>query len=205
MTVKVDAETIRRRFQKHSDLDKLELLLPHIRELQKLASEHGIFDVFQDNGGKLLQVLLVTGLTALPGREGNDAIDHEGKEYEMKSVNRFDSRGKRKTNPQFTTHHHLNPKIIGKYRKVDWLFAVYSGIELESVYLLTPRNLEPCYKKWLKDFKMKGNLNNPKINLRFVQDRGIEIYRNENAPNAGDENLQDILGDVETDPTESDD
>ena len=66
MTSKADYAKIRERFLRHADLDKLESLLPHIRELQKLASEHGIFDVFQDNGGKMLQVLLVTGLTALP-------------------------------------------------------------------------------------------------------------------------------------------
>jgi hypothetical protein len=29
--------------------------------------------IFQDNGGKILQILLITGLKVLPGREGNDA------------------------------------------------------------------------------------------------------------------------------------
>ena len=44
--------------------------------LKLLAEEtNGINDVFQDNGGKLLQVLLITGLKDIPGREGNDAVD----------------------------------------------------------------------------------------------------------------------------------
>ena len=65
----------------------MERLFPFIREYQALAMRHGIRDIFQDNGGKLLQVALVTGLTIAPGREGNDARDARGREYELKSVN----------------------------------------------------------------------------------------------------------------------
>lgn len=201
MTSKSEKQLILKRFQSHKDLATLEDLLPHIRKLQKLASQHGIHDVFQDNGGKLLQVLLVTGLTALAGREGNDGVDAEGREYEMKSVNRFDTRGVKKPSPQFTTHHHLNPSIIEKYRKVDWIFAVYSGIELEEVYVLTPSQLEPYYRKWEIDYETKGDLNNPKINLSFVQQNGVLLYRNVAAPKEDDADIFDLLGDVETPPT----
>jgi hypothetical protein len=182
--------------------------IPHIRELQALASQHGIHDVFQDNGGKILQVLLVTGLKAIPGREGNDARDADGNEYEMKSVNRFDTAGNEKRNPQFTTHHHLNQKIVDKYRQVDWIFAVYAGIELEAVYLLTPEKMEPCYQKWESDSQRKiaegksGDLNNPKINLRYVQEHGIQLYLNQRAPKPEDSDFMDVLGDVETEATE---
>ena len=65
MRTDTEAKSILKRFRHHSVLAKLEKLLPCIRELQKLASEHGIHDVFQDNGGKLLQILLVTGLNSL--------------------------------------------------------------------------------------------------------------------------------------------
>ena len=181
MSRQTEIEAILSRFRRHGDLSRLEELFPHLRALQTLASEHGIHDVFQDNGGKLLQVLLVTGLTALPGREGNDAVDAAGNEYELKSVNRFDTLGREKRHPQFTTHHHLNPKIIAKYRQVAWLFALYSGIELEAVYLLTPVDLEPCYVKWLAEYEVKGALNNPKIKLSFVQEHGVLIYRNKDA------------------------
>lgn len=61
----------------------MEKLFPAVRDYQALASKHGIDDIFQDNGGKLLQVLLVLGLTIIPGREGNDAVDKAGKEYEL--------------------------------------------------------------------------------------------------------------------------
>ncbi len=72
---------------RNEEILKMNLILPYIREYQKLADSHGINDIFQDNGGKILQVLLTTDLKMLPGREGNDAIDANGNEYELKSLN----------------------------------------------------------------------------------------------------------------------
>src|SRR5574341_1860338 len=86
----------------HQDIAELEKLFPYLRNYQELASRHGISDIFQDNGGKLLQVLLITGLRVIPGREGNDAVDQDGKEYELKSVNI-------ELTQSFSTHHHMNP------------------------------------------------------------------------------------------------
>lgn len=156
----------------HPDREVMNKLFPYIRQYQELASKHGIDDIFQDNGGKLLQVLLITGLKVLPGREGNDAVDDQGNEYELKSVNI-------KLTKSFSTHHHLNPVIINKYRKVDWIFAVYEGIELSALYRLTPQDLEPFYAKWEASWYTRGgkDINNPKIPLRFVQETGTLIYQ----------------------------
>ncbi|MDQ3829356.1 MAG: hypothetical protein M3361_08625 [Candidatus Tectomicrobia bacterium] len=93
--------------------------------------KHSIPDIFQDNGGKILQVCLILGLVVLKSREGNDAIDDEGNEYELKAVNLLRT-------GQFTTHHHLNPVIIEKYRRVDWIFTTYEAIELKEIFLLKP-------------------------------------------------------------------
>lgn len=166
------------RFKLHDDHELLLELLPAIEKYQALASNHGIFDIFQDNGGKLLQVLLMLGIQGIPGREGNDAVDANGKEFELKSVNRFNMRGKRRNSPSFTTHHHLNPTIIGKYRQVDWIFAVYSGIVLEAIYLVTPCQLEPYFQKWEEKYHVdKGKeLNNPKIPIKFVEANGERLY-----------------------------
>lgn len=155
----------------HADREKLQALMPSIRKLQKLASRHGIDDIFQDNGGKILQILLCTGLKILPGREGNDAQDENGREYELKSVNIHLTKS-------FSTHHHMNPHIIGKYRQVDWVFAVYDGIELIEIYLLTPADIEPYFKKWAKKWADDGNkdINNPKIPLTFVREVGKRVY-----------------------------
>jgi len=155
----------------HPDKEKMEALMPYIRQYQELASKHGVNDIFQDNGGKLLQMLLVTGLTSLRAREGNDAKDEKGNEYELKSVNI-------KLTRSFSTHHHLNPVILAKYRKVDWIMAAYEGIELKRVYHLRPVDLEPLFTRWEKKWHDDGgrDINNPKIPLSFVEAQGKLIY-----------------------------
>lgn len=155
----------------HSDKKILDELFPCLRRYQELALSHGINDIFQDNGGKLLQVLLITGLTVLPGREGNDAKDEHGNEYELKSVNI-------ELTESFSTHHHMNPGIIAKYRQVIWIFAVYRGIELQSLYRMTQQDLEPYFSKWEREWHERGgkDINNPKIPLRFVVEHGERIY-----------------------------
>ncbi len=157
--------------RRHADADKLEEFFPHLREYQALAEKHGINDIFQDNGGKLLQVLLLTGLKVLEGRLGNDAVDENGREYELKSVNT-------KLTRSFSTHHHLNPVILEKYRGVDWVFAVYEGIELESIYAMPPAALEEYFTKWERKWHAEGgkDINNPKIPLDFVRRNGTRIY-----------------------------
>jgi hypothetical protein len=155
----------------HEDLGELEKLFPYLRSYQELASRHGINDIFQDNGGKLLQVLLITGLRVIPGREGNDAVDHDGKEYELKSVNI-------ELTHSFSTHHHMNPVIIKKYREVDWIFAVYRNIEIQAIYRLTPKDLEPFYKKWESKWHADGgkDINNPKVPLSYVVKNGELLH-----------------------------
>ena len=155
----------------HADKKKLDRIWPSIVEYQKLASEHGIDDIFQDNGGKILQVLLITGLRRVVGREGNDAVDDNGQEYELKSVNIALTKS-------FSTHHHMNPTIIAKYRKVPWIFAVYRGIELLEIYRLEPSDMEPWYRKWEDKSHADGgkDINNPKVPLTYVREHGQKLY-----------------------------
>jgi hypothetical protein len=107
------------------------------------------------------------GLRIIPGREGNDAVDASGQEWELKSINLELTRG-------FSTHHHMNPVIIAKYRKVPWLFAMYRDIALEAVYVLQPADLEPYFAQWEQKWVNDGNkdINNPKIPVSFVMERG---------------------------------
>jgi hypothetical protein len=163
----------------HPDSALLIELFPAVRLYQQLASKHGIYDIFQDNGGKILQVLLLVGLRGLPGREGNDAVDDDGNEYELKSVNIRLTRS-------FSTHHHMNPTIISKYRKVNWIFAVYEGIEIKTIFLMTPTDLEPYYQRWEEKWHADGgkDINNPKIPLKFVEDNGTLLYENLSVPGA---------------------
>ena len=156
----------------HPDQKELERLFPYIREYQALASKHGIGDIFQDNGGKLLQLLLITGLKGVGGREGNDAQDAQGNEYELKSVNTL-------LTQSFSTHHHMNPVILAKYRKVDWFLAIYEGIELQAIYRMKPTALEPYFSKWESKWHESGgkDINNPKIPVKFVVEHGELFFQ----------------------------
>jgi hypothetical protein len=156
----------------HPDKAELDRLFPFIREYQSLASKHGIGDIFQDNGGKLLQLLLITGLKGTGGREGNDARDEHGREYELKSVNTL-------LTQSFSTHHHMNPVILAKHRQVGWVFAIYEGIELQMIYSMGPEGLEAYFSKWGQKWRSSGgkDINNPKIPVKFVVERGELIYR----------------------------
>ena len=151
-------------------INQFNCLWENLQELQKMAHEYGIDDIFQDNGGKILQQLVYLNMKLLPGREGNDAISSSGIEWEMKSINLSTSaRG-------FSTNHHTNHAIIEKYRKVPWTFALYRGITLDEIYVMSPRMLEPLYQQWEKELERKSHLNNPKIPVRFVRENGILVY-----------------------------
>ena len=159
------------KFSPHHEAEELRRIWPAIQGYQALATRHGIDDIFQDNGGKILQVLLLLGLRRIASREGNDAVDENGAEYELKSVNI-------ELTQSFSTHHHMNPTIIAKYRKVDWIFAVYRHIELQAIYLLTPKALQLYYRRWEADWHERGgrDINNPKIPLKYVARVGKLLY-----------------------------
>ncbi|MEK0192763.1 MAG: hypothetical protein EAZ78_08050 [Oscillatoriales cyanobacterium] len=102
----------------------------------------------------------------------NDAIDAEGKEYELKTINISLNRS-----GGVTTHHHLNEIILEKYRKVGaWYIGLHEGITLKQIYKLTPELLEPKFKEWEEKLKVRNDaLNNPKIPLKLVR-RGELVY-----------------------------
>jgi len=164
----------------HPDAATLDELFPAVQAYQALATKHGISDIFQDNGGKLLQTLLILNLQGLSSREGNDARDDAGHEYELKTVNVL-------LTSSFSTHHHLNPGILAKYRKVHaWYFSIYEGIELIEIFRLTPADLEqsfflPWEAKWGKMNEGRSSefrdINNPKISVKYVQEHGELAYR----------------------------
>jgi hypothetical protein len=155
----------------HPDLAEFYRIFPHVRELQVLASKHGIDDIFQDNGAKILQVLLLLDMAAIPGREGHDATDGEGRQYEMKSVNTA-------LQDAVTTHHHLTLDLIEGYRPVEWIFALYNNIELEKVFILSPKDMEPWYQKWTWMLRQpnRTHINNPKVSIWFIILYGQLLY-----------------------------
>jgi Restriction endonuclease PvuII len=164
----------------HKDKELLDKLFPAIREYQRLASSHGIGDIFQDNGGKLLQTLLILNLRCTGSREGNDAVDDKGNEYELKTVNVL-------LTSSFSTHHHLNPIILGKYRQVRaWFFSIYRGIELVEIYRMKTSDLEFYFSKWEQKWnENRKDINNPKIPVKFVREHGKLIFENKSPGEGG--------------------
>lgn len=163
-----------------AEIARLESLWKNLEDLAKMAKEYGIDDMLQDNGVKVLQQLVYLNMDLLPGREGNDSISKSGIEWEMKSANEALVSG-------FSTNHHTTHDIIAKYRQVPWTFAIYDGIILKEIYVLTPQQLEPIYKKWeekiqddarTKNPKNQGDahINNPKIPIKFVRENGVKVY-----------------------------
>jgi len=73
----------------------------------------------------------------------------------------------------------MNPVILAKYRQVDWVLAIYEGIELQKIYRMKPAMLEPYFSKWESKWHESGgkDINNPKIPVKFVVERGELIFQ----------------------------
>lgn len=152
------------------DKTAVDILWKQLATLQEIAEEFGISNIFQDNGAEILQQLIYLNMAAVPGREGNDGVDINGCEWEMKSLDIS------KGNKGITTNHHLNAAIIEKYKTVPWSVSLYDGIILKKIYVIGSKQLQPMFDKWEKELETKTSLNNPKIPLKFIEEHGILIY-----------------------------
>jgi hypothetical protein len=159
------------------------------RELQELATRHGIHNVMTDNGYQELVILTLFGLKRLR-REGNDAIDDDGHEYELKTVGRMSSDGVIKKSLSITTEHTMTLANIARYRAVHlWVIAVFNQTLPEVIYEIPPAALEPYFAAWekrLRDNDPDGtdplnHINNPKIPLWFIAEHGVRIWPPETA------------------------
>lgn len=147
-----------------------------LNHIEELAAEYQIYDITQDNNLKLLQTLILFDFKNQPNREGSDAIDRYGHNWELKTVNI-------NLTKSFSTNHHTNLERIAAFRQERWLFSAYEGIVLNEVYAMSPKLLEPYFSKWelkIKEKIIEGNstphLNNPKIPLKFVRQYGVKVY-----------------------------
>lgn len=152
------------------DKTSVDILWRQLETLQSIAKEFGISNIFQDNGAEILQQLIYLNMKAVPGREGNDGVDINGCEWEMKSLDIS------KGNAGITTNHHLNHAIIKKYKTVPWSVALYDGIILKKIYIISNQQLQPMFDKWEAELETRDSLNNPKIPLSFIEQHGILIY-----------------------------
>lgn len=147
-----------------------------LETIEKIAKQYEINDIAQDNNLKLLQTLVYFDFQNQAGREGSDAIDRYGHEWELKTANADLVTG-------FSTNHHTNHERIAQFRRERWLFSIYRGIELQEVYAMSPRTLEPFFEDWTNKVNAKDeagidnpHLNNPKIPIKFVKENGRKVY-----------------------------
>jgi len=155
--------------------------------LQEVASTRRIHNVFDDGGYKELLLLSLFNLTKGGGRTGNDAVDDQGREYEIKTVARVSAKGERKPYLNVTTEHTLTLENVERYRNVHlWIVAVFDQSNPEVIYEVSPARLERYFSLWeskLRDqeaLRREGgapvHLNNPKIPLSFIALHGVVVW-----------------------------
>jgi len=153
-------------------------------EIQAAASLRGIHNVFDDGGYKELLMLSLFNLRKLE-RGGDDAEDAEGRRYEMKTVARVSSAGKRKTSLSITTEHTLTQTNIERYRATFlWIVAVFDQSLPEVIYEIPPSKLEHYFSAWEAKLATQGqpiggapnHMNNPKIPLKWVAMHGVQVW-----------------------------
>lgn len=163
--------------KKHRDkIDYFNGIWSKLDDIEELAKTYQITDIAQDNNLKLLQTLVLFDFDNQPGREGSDAIDRYGHDWELKTVNI-------NLTSSFSTNHHTNLERINVFRQERWLFSSYKGIILQEVYVVNPIYLETYFSKWEQLVREKiaanienAHLNNPKIPLTYVKSVGIKVY-----------------------------
>lgn len=155
---------------------EIENLWPGVERLQELAQQYDIKDIFQDAGGKMLQLAIATGLDIVPGRTGPDAKDRIGNLYEVKTTDISER------SSGFTTNHHLTEDTIARYRTRRFVFAMYDRITLREAYLVEASALEPYFVKWERELLSRSHLNNPKIPVDPIRKLGEVMYLKDVAP-----------------------
>jgi hypothetical protein len=153
-------------------------------ELQAIANERDLYNVFSDNGYHELILLTLFDLRKLR-REGNDAADAQGRQYELKTVARISSDGVPKRSLGITTEHTLTYANIERYRRAYlWIVAVFAQSTPELIYEIPPSELEPFFQKWESQLRRqdqdgmteRNHINNPKIPLVFVRQHGVLVW-----------------------------
>jgi len=155
---------------------ELETVWDGVLAFQNLAEHYGVHDIFQDAGGKMVQLAVATGVELVEDRNGPDAVDRIGNQYEIKSTDIA------KTTGGFSTNHHLNHATIKKFSSRRFIFAIYEGITLMEAYFVEAKQLEPYFANWRRKLKTKTHLNKPIITVKCIREKGTVAYLKDVAP-----------------------
>ena len=116
--------------------------------LEAEANKIGIFNVFDDGGYRTLLLCTMFGLRVLPGKQGDDAVDSEGRTFELKTVNLQSGSGLFKEKyPDIGTEHTLSESNLKRYRKTTgWIIGVFIGNTPIEVWQIDSIHLEPVFR-----------------------------------------------------------
>ena len=149
---------------------QLEHYLQLNKPLEEFAAQYGITDIYSDNNIKQLQQTLYLGLDYASGRRLYDATDASGHKWELKSV---DITGSKKS---FTTCSYLSQAVLARYKECRFAFSVYQHTELQTIYVMESNDLAPYFHRWQNELQRKPYLNNPRIQLSYVQEFGHKVF-----------------------------
>lgn len=152
--------------------EEIESLWGGIEQFQELARQYKVNNIFQDSGGKMVQIAIATGLDLCEERTGPDATDRMGNFYEIKTTDIAQGTG------GFSTNHHLNHGTISRFRSRRFVFAIFHNITLQEIYRVEGAALDDYYSTWLNKLAQPNtqHLNNPKISISDVRKRGTVMY-----------------------------
>lgn len=140
------------------------------KPLEEFAAQYGITDIYSDSNIKQLQQTLYLGLDYVAGRRLYDATDASGHKWELKSV---DISGSKKS---FTTCSRLSFAVLSRYKECRFAFSVYYRTELQAIYIMESDYLAPYFHRWHNELQCKPYLNNPRIQLSYVQKFGYKVF-----------------------------
>lgn|GEM_PF-3426191 len=158
---------------------QIEDVLGLASKLQKYGTKKNIVSVFDDGGYRELLLATLFDLRLHLGRQGDDAYDELGNNFELKTVNLVDTSGKLRIKPGITTCHHVNQEIINRYRNLHaWLVGIFFINEPVEIYEISADKLESYLKTWEEQLKQSTHINNPKIRFDDIRKLGIKHYEN---------------------------
>lgn len=170
-------------------------------EADAMNNNTDVAEEVQDNQREQQMRVLLGLKKSNQGRSGADAIDEEGKEFELKST----------TKTSVSTARDVGLHTLDKWRRRYWVFAKEqnlqrSGFVIEQLYFLNPPRLEEWFKSLENKIKQDLNLlerliadvsnssltkldidrlrylvergatlNNPHIPWQYIQSRGVNL------------------------------
>lgn len=151
--------------ERATQLQRLHTAFASLQDLQQLAAQYGIADVFLTNGGKLLQVLMLLGLRLAPEYGGHTALDGAGNRYEVRVISHPGGRLM-----SLPAAERVDQARLDAYRAVAaWYVAIYIGANLSELYQVEPTLLAPLMEKWTQDVARRGVVKNPMIPLKLIR------------------------------------